>query len=154
MKINNIIFPSYNSTDGISADIFLAGCDRKPKCKNCYNPTLWNFDNGKEVNYEELASWLKLKNDLFDNIGILGGEPLSQKDLIILLNNLINIKPIWLYTSYEIEEVPKEIQRCCEYIKTGRYISELNNDNYLSHKIKLASTNQKILKKGVDYCIK
>jgi anaerobic ribonucleoside-triphosphate reductase activating protein len=153
MKINNIIFPSYNSTDGISVDIFLAGCNRKPKCKNCYNPSLWDFDRGKEVNYEELTSWLKLKNDLFDNIAILGGEPLSQNDLIILLNNLVNIKPIWLYTSYEIDEIPQEIQQYCSYIKTGRYIPKLSSNNYLSHKIKLASINQKILQRGIDYCI-
>ena len=153
MKVNSIIFPSYNSTNGLSVDIFLSGCSREPKCKNCYNPSLWDFDRGKEVNYEELTSWLKLKNDLFDNIAILGGEPLSQNDLIILLNNLVNIKPIWLYTSYEIDEIPQEIQQYCSYIKTGRYIPKLSSNNYLSHKIKLASINQKILQRGIDYCI-
>lgn len=151
MKINSIIFPSYNSSDGISIDIFISGCARNPKCLDCHNPHLWNFNNGEGVDYNSLTQWLKDKENLYDNIVIMGGEPLDNKDLDILLSKLYGIKPIWLYTSYEINEVSDNIKQYCNFIKTGRYVKELKSDNYLSYDIKLASTNQKILKRGVDY---
>jgi anaerobic ribonucleoside-triphosphate reductase activating protein len=146
VKINSIVFPSYNSSDGISVDIFLSGCNREPKCKNCHNPELWNFDNGNDINYEEIIRWLKIKNELFDNVIIMGGEPLDQKDLVVLLEKIYKIKPIWLYTSYELDEIPKQIEKYCSYIKTGRYDETQLSKNNIVYGIKLASKNQKIYK--------
>ena len=151
MKINNIIFPSYNSSDGLSVDIFIAGCNREPKCKNCYNPTLWDFNNGDECNFKELSMWLFMKAEYYDNICILGGEPLDQKDLLELLKVIYKIKPIWLYTSYELNEIPKEIKQYCDYIKTGRYIEELKTEDNIQEGIKLVSSNQRINQKGVEF---
>lgn len=155
MKINNIIYPSFNSTNGISVDIFVAGCSRKPHCKNCHNPTLWDFNNGVLVdkNYTEtLLTWLNQNTNLFDNIAIMGGEPLDQNlnDLLYFVCMLYihTNKNIWLYTSYELEEIPFEIKQYCHYIKTGRYIPELSTDNNIQHGIKLATSNQQIHKLG------
>lgn len=151
MKINNIIFPSYNSTDGISVDIFLSGCAREPKCSGCYNSPLWDFNNGDEINYQELLTWLALKHLYYDNICILGGEPLDNKELIQLLQIVYKIKPIWLYTSYELNEISNNIKQYCDYIKTGRYDKELKTESNIQYGIKLATSNQKIFKKGVHY---
>lgn len=145
MKINNTVYPSYNSTDGISVDIFLSGCRRNPHCKGCHNPTLWDFDNGSEIDYEGLMWWLVEKKDLYDNIAILGGEPLHQEELEYLLSMVSTLKPVWLYTSYEIDEVPDSIKQYCTYIKTGQYIEELKASN-IQEGILLASSNQKIVK--------
>lgn len=150
MKINNIIFPSYNSSNGISIDIFLSGCNRNPKCKGCHNPGLWDFNNGKEINYEELIRWLKIKNELYDNIVIMGGEPLDQKDLVVLLKKIHKIKSIWLYTSYEFNEISPQIKEYCSYIKTGRYDETQLIENNIQFGIKLASLNQKIYKLTED----
>ena len=146
MKISGIIFPSFNSTDGISVDIFLSGCKREPKCKNCHNSHLWNFNEGVEINYNNLINWLSKKEEYYDNITIMGGEPLHNKDLNILLEEIKTIKPIWLYTSYELNEIPNDIKKLCTYIKTGKYIEELRSDNNIQYGIKLASDNQKIIK--------
>lgn len=151
MKISNIIFPSYNSTDGLSVDIFLTGCNRNPKCKGCQNPLLWDFDNGENLNIEALSKWLFIKYEYYDNICILGGEPLDNKDLINLLYKIYGIKPIWLYTSYELEEISEDIKQYCDYIKTGKYIEELKTEDNFSYGIRLITSNQKINKKGVDY---
>lgn len=146
MKINNIVYPSFNSTDGLSVDIFLSGCRRDPHCKGCHNPSLWSFDSGDDVNYETLIAWLKSKKGFYDNIAILGGEPLHQENLGELLQKIYRIKPIWLYTSYEIEDVPEDIKKYCKYIKTGQYIEEMKVSEYTQYGICLATSNQKIIK--------
>lgn len=146
MKISDIIFPSFNSSDGISVDIFLSGCAKEPKCKGCHNPYLWDFNNGEECNFEELYLWLKNKKEYYDNIVIMGGEPLDHDDIIDLLKKFYTLKPIWLYTSYELKEISKEIKKYCNYIKTGKYIEELKTENNIQFGVKLASSNQKIHK--------
>jgi len=79
MKINSIIYPSFNSSDGISADIFIAGCGRNPKCKGCHNPTLWDFDNGENIDFQDIKLWLEKKGTRLDNIVIMGGEPKDKQ---------------------------------------------------------------------------
>jgi glutaminase len=39
----------------------------------------------------------------------------------------------------------------CDYIKTGRYIPELKVNENVHYGINLATSNQKIYKKGIDY---
>ena len=60
-------------------------------------------------------------------------------------------KPIWVFTRYDIDKVPKEIKSLCNYIKCGRYKPELKCKNNIHYGIELATSNQKIYKKGVDY---
>ena len=92
---------------------------------------------------------------LINNISIFGGEPLDNnwgelEEMLRLLKNNIN-KEIWIYTRYSIEEVPKFVKLYCDYIKCGRYIKELKTENNIQYGVKLATKNQKIYKKGVDY---
>jgi len=85
---------------------------------------------------------------------LFGGEPLDQKheDLLHMLLDLESLnKKIWLFTRYEIEEIPKEIISLCDYIKCGRYIPELTSDSNIMYDIKLATSNQFIYKKGLNY---
>lgn len=129
-------------------EIYLAGCARNPHCEDCFNPETWDFDIG--IYYkEELTNiiWkIKKFSSIIDNIAILGGEPLHSKELVDLLIILYTFKPIWLYTSYELDEVPDNIKQYCTYIKTGRYIKELKTDNNICYGIPLSTSNQKIIK--------
>jgi len=140
-----------------SLDIYLAGCRGKNgiHCKNCHNPESWCFDQG--MNYELYLNKIKEKNSDFDslikNIMIFGGEPLDQdyKELEIFLNSIKEIdKDIWLFTRKPINEVPNFVKEICSYIKCGAYIEELKEEN-VQYGITLATSNQKIFKKGVDY---
>lgn len=89
---------------------------------------------------------------MIENIWILGGDPLDQ-DLSDLLDLIISVKytqkKIWIFTRYEIDEVPDIVKQYVDYIKTGRY--EENSRSYtvssIANGIKLASKNQKIYKK-------
>jgi anaerobic ribonucleoside-triphosphate reductase activating protein len=142
-SIGGVFHPSFNSANTVSIDIFLSGCLREPKCKGCHNPELWDRTNGVEMDYLEImglilnaahnSPWLK-------SVCIMGGEPLHAPNLSFLLKEIKQRGYIvWLYTSYELHEIPTEIKEICDFIKTGRYIETLKVEGE-----RLASSNQKI----------
>ena len=140
-----------------SFEIYVAGCNGNPHCTGCHNPEGWNFDIGTKYTkqyFYSISCKIKEFSSLIDNIIIFGGEPLDQNhnELIEMLHDLITLKlPIWLFTRYDINDVSDDIKSCCEYIKCGRYIPELKTDNNIQYGIKLATSNQKIYKKGVEF---
>ena len=145
----NIAATSYTLSQK-SLDIYVAGCN-PPHCENCHNPELWEFIVGERYSYDYFYTHIKEKiltfEPLVERIFIMGGEPLDQSQSLLeefLLDMISTGKEVWLFTKYEIEEVHPRIRYLCDYIKTGRYDSSLQSDNYISHDIKLASTNQKV----------
>lgn len=153
----NIISTQYTLSNR-AFEIYVAGCNGKPHCKNCHNPESWDFNLGDP--YDDIYFNEKIKrkieefDSLIDNIMIFGGEPLDNNldDLYQLLIDLDGIeKPIWLFTRYEISEIPEFIKKFCTYIKCGKYIPELTTEDSVQYGIKLATSNQKIYKKGIDY---
>jgi len=136
-----------------SIDIFISGCSASPKCENCHNPELWDFNIGEEYNKNQLDTIGKYITDygnIIDNIFIVGGEPLDQpvetlRHLLKQLNTLHD-KPIWLFTRYSLSEVPSNIRHYCTYIKTGRYKPEHICKNNVQYGVKLATSNQQIHK--------
>ncbi len=88
---------------------------------------------------------------VIDNIMVMGGEPLDQErealeGLLMALNT--TGKAIWLFTRYELEDLPDRIISMCNYIKTGRYEEHLKVDGYEQAGITLASANQQIWEIG------
>lgn len=141
-----------------SFEIYISGCAGNPHCKGCHNPLSWDFNLGEQFNEDYFKLNIKNKVEEFDNlisnIMIFGGEPLDNdhNELFKLLQMLKTLnKPIWLFTRYELEDVPKFIKCHCDYIKCGKYIPELTTDNNIQYGIKLATSNQKIYKDGIDY---
>lgn len=135
-------------------EIYLSGCLQK--CKNCHNPESWNFDSGFLVDYTlksklgdySLYSKLYEYKHLYNDIWILGGEPLDQdiNELCVCLDRLKCLnKKMWLWTSYELGEVDPRILEYFDYVKCGKYIDD--ESEYLTeYGFKLASSNQKIYK--------
>lgn len=140
-----------------SLDIYVAGCCGSPHCKDCHNPETWDFNKGEQYTlkyFNRIKTKVHDFNNLIDNIMIFGGEPLDQDkdELLHILFDLKTLnKPIWLFTRYSIDEVPKEVKTLCNYIKCGRYVPELKSNDNIMYGIKLATSNQKIFKKGIDY---
>ena len=140
VNVGGIIFPSFNSTNGVAIDIFLTGCSRH--CKNCHNPNLWDKDAGIRMEFNEIIRIIKSKK-VVDSIAIMGGEPLEDPKLGELLSALQTAFPdkkIWLYTSYTLKDVSADVKDKCDYIKTGRYIESQKCEG------RLATSNQKIYK--------
>ena len=150
----NIISTQYTLSTK-SLDIYFSGCN-PPHCKNCQNPELWKFvlDNNYEKKFIEIEKKVETFNTLIDNIMLFGGEPLDQnhKKLLDFLNKLKTLnKIIWLFTRYDLGEVPYCIRRRCDYIKCGRYISLFATKNNVQYGISLATSNQIIYKRNKNY---
>ena len=135
-----------------SLDIYLAGCNGSPHCIGCHNPESWDFTKGViyDLSYkQQIKDKVVMFNNMVKNIMIFGGEPLDQNhgELFSLLNDLKELnKNIWLFTRYDLAEIPMEIVSLCNYIKTGRYLPDLKCDDNIQYRIKLATSNQKIIK--------
>lgn len=135
-----------------SFDIFVSGCN-PPHCRECYNPILHSFNVGEIYSKDFFDKNIRKKIIEFDmlveNIMIFGGEPLDQpiRDLEQMLKDLKTLgKKIWLFTKYSIEKIPKNILVYCDYIKSGRYIKELETQDNIQYGVMLATSNQKIYK--------
>ncbi len=138
-------------------EIYIAGCAGNPHCKGCHNPESWDFNQGSVDNQffrVAIAEKIESFDSMIDNIMIFGGEPNDQnldelEDFIRYLK--VFKKPIWLFTRYSLEEVPAFEKTMCDYIKCGAYIPELTVEGNVQYGITLATSNQRIYKKGVDY---
>lgn len=152
----NILATQYTLSTN-SLEIYVAGCNGNPHCAHCHNPESWDFNNGEKFDekfLDKVSEKITDFDDLIKNIMIFGGEPIDQnhKELESMLESLSNYrKPIWLFTRYSIDNVPDFVKKYCEYIKCGRYDSELVSDDNIQYGIKLSTSNQKIYKKDVDY---
>lgn len=138
-----------------SFEIYVSGC--KAYCKGCHNPELRDFNIGNpltQTTIDNIINKIKEFDMLIDNIWILGGEPLDQNidDLEWLLQELHKTKKsIWLFTRFELKEIPSNIKQFCHYIKCGPYIESLQTKNNIQYGIQLATSNQNIYKRGQDY---
>ena len=138
-----------------SLDIFLSGCSGE-HCENCHNPELWDFTLGSEYNQEYADKIISQINDfdlLIENVFIMGGEPLqSPTESLRHLLRTIKVKTnkaTWLFTRFELEDIPSNILYYCDYVKCGRFIPNSKSVEYFG--VKLASDNQIIYKQGVDF---
>lgn len=138
----------------------MAGCkgdDKLGHCPHCHNPETWNFNLGDlydEVYFNKIKNKVQEFNNMIKNIEIYGGEPNDQNYIKLehFLTDLKTLnKPIWLFTRYDLKDCPNFEYRLCDYIKCGRYIKELSCDNNSQYGFNLATSNQKIYKKGLDY---
>jgi organic radical activating enzyme len=133
-----------------SLDIYFSGCN-PPHCKECQNPELWKFvnENNYIKKFNDIKEKVKNFNTLVKNIMLFGGEPLDQNhdEFLDFLNRLKTLnKKIYLFTRYDIDEVPENIKALCNYIKCGRYLPELKTDDNIMYGITLATSNQTIHK--------
>jgi pyruvate-formate lyase-activating enzyme len=140
-----------------SFEIYVAGCKGNPHCFNCHNQESWSFLQGDKYNeeyFKRIKTKVKNFDNLIDSIELFGGELLDQNynDLEQFLKDIKTLnKPIWLFTRFDLKEVPNFVKEYCDYIKCGRYVEELSCDNNIKYGIKLSTSNQTIYKKGVDY---
>ena len=151
MRIRDIKYPSFNSSEGIAVEFFFSGCTKD--CEGCHNPELQDFNNFRwKCNPLEAISLITKGYRYSNTIVLTGGEPLEQEGIIEFLGLLrenFKSKSIWLYTGWDIEEVDKNIINNVDFIKTGGFdkFSSIKNSKWL------ASGNQVIWKieGGISY---
>lgn len=127
--------------------IWFSGCSQH--CEGCYNQRLWDPAAGKPHSVDTIIVAVATQHGYtgVDDIVFLGGEPMEQNssDLEELSRKLSdNGFRIWMYTSWELDEIPIAIKRHMYTIKCGRYDEALKCDGIPS------SSNQKFYRKSKD----
>ncbi len=134
---------STNDTDGISACIFFQGCPFR--CEGCHNPELQTVDGGIETTTDAVMQEIMKHIDWYDSVAFMGGEPLAQKEALIDLLERTRALGLlaWLYTGFELKDVPNDIKVLCDVIVAGPYMDELRTGGFP------ASSNQQIYRRNV-----
>ena len=140
-----------------SLDIFFAGCNNR--CEDCCNPELMDFNNGTDYGewLPKIEHYLSNYGTLIENIFLVGGSP-NHQDSKQMENFLAGLKKhygdinVFLFSGEDsLDEIQDVFKKYCDFIKIGSYRPELKCEENIQYGIKLATINQKILKKGVDY---
>ena len=128
--------------DGVAYEIYVSGCTLH--CKYCQNPELQWFEYGtpwKTMRSTIASDLLDLKG-WYDCVSILGGDLLSQdrneaREFINEIKSMTSV-PIWLFTGYDVDRIPKWVWKEFDVVKYGPYVDELKQEGFP------ASSNQRI----------
>lgn len=104
-------FPSVSDGSGVRGSLFVSGC--MFHCHNCFNASIWNFNNGKDYTPEvEERIMSDLSHSYVKGLTLLGGEPfLNTNTLIPLIKRVrreLPDKDIWSWSGYKWEELMKD----------------------------------------------
>lgn len=160
MRYAHIDGNDYINGEGICVSFWTQGC--VIRCPGCHNSDIWDFNGGVSEQYEDVCKKISdalTANGVHRNFSILGGEPLAPQN--IYFTNLIGYyvqinhpdSKIFLWTGYtkeQLEEMGEEYTYCFKWadvIIDGPYKQELRDVRLHLR----GSSNQRILKKGVDY---
>lgn len=104
-------FPSVSDGLGVRGSLFVSGC--MFHCHNCFNASIWNFDNGKDYTPEVEDRIMKdLNHPYVRGLTLLGGEPFLNTNILIPLIDRVRRelpdKDIWSWSGYKWEELLKD----------------------------------------------
>lgn len=147
MNYNKIRKMDISNGPGVRVSIFMQGCDAK--CKGCFNPETWPFEDGKEFNQEVIDRVLKLcEKDYIEGLSILGGEPLHNvnykgtMELMKQFKEKFPDKTIWVWTGHKFEVIKgNEFMKYIDVLVDGRFILE-QKDLRLKY---CGSSNQRVI---------
>ena len=102
-----------DSDSGVSVSFWVQGCPFR--CPGCHNKDGWDFDGGKPLPSDYVEQVIKAirKNGIARNLSILGGEPLCEQNLPIVLNLASQVRAsypdikIYVWTGYTMEQLDK-----------------------------------------------
>jgi anaerobic ribonucleoside-triphosphate reductase activating protein len=156
MEININVFEPQFSLEHLALEVYVAGC--RQHCPGCHNPESWDFSAGQTYSarwFRRLKMLVQNNTRIVRNLWLLGGEPLDQRhsELCKLLYLLESFNlPLWLFTSYEMDQIPDYIKCSFDYIKTGKYLKDCPTPAHTREQgVHLASTNQRIYRRGKDF---
>ena len=93
---------------GVRVSLFVSGCTHR--CRGCFNPETWDFQNGQPFTEETENELLDLlAPEYIEGLTLLGGEPMEPENQRALLPFLRRVraayphKNIWCYTGYTYE---------------------------------------------------
>lgn len=126
---------------GFRTSLFVSGCDKQPKCRDCQNPQAWCHTYGEPFTDAILAEIIQsLKHPAVRGLSLLGGEPsdnLADGALFGLLEAVRQEAPgkdIWAWSGYTWEELQQDAlkRRFLTYLDVlvdGEFIPERKDLN-------------------------
>lgn len=153
-KINYKLIESERVEDAPFMGALISACDCKYNCPNCFNQKVKNLVTVSS-SIEEILKAVK-SNPFHKGIIFAGLEWSLQMNECIALATAakdVGLQTI-VYTGADQDSlVMKQYikSNAFDYIKCGSYKEELATANHIEYGVVLASSNQHILKRGVDY---
>lgn len=127
MNYGNIINFDTGNCHGISVTLFVSGCTHN--CDGCHNKESQCFDYGNPFTDDTLRFIKKAAcHEYIDYLVISGGDPLhpnNVSDTLKIVDTIIPIKPIIIYTGYTIDEI------ACRTVDEPDLKSILYHDNLI-----------------------
>lgn len=144
--VEKSIYESLVDGSGFRIVIFLCGCNIA--CKGCQNRKFWDINNGSIYDIDDLTEYIVslYQNGNYDGITFSGGDPMYQKDkLLILIKKIRKIIPninIWCYTGNTYENIADfEVLKYIDVLVDGPFVEELRTVNLRFR----GSKNQRLL---------
>ena len=111
MKYSGLILNDMAAAPGVCVSFFVQGCPHK--CKGCFNPETWNFNDGKEFTDDVLKQIIEglTANGINRSLCILGGEPLCPENIPLTHQVISAVKQqlpdtkIYIWTGYIYEDL-------------------------------------------------
>jgi len=122
MKYAGITKNDVVNCPGIGVSVYLQGCSIH--CPGCHNSEIWDFDGGKEFNFNTLMDIedALVANGIKRSLCILGGEPMANENLFTTAFLIEHIKlhlpdtKIYLWTGYLLEDLKARESTQINYI--------------------------------------
>lgn len=132
----------------------ICAVDCKFNCKDCFNQDIKDTTTLTKP-YKEIIN--EVKNNIFNEGIILAGLEwsLQPEELRLLVNEALNNDlRVIIYTGMDREQFDRifvDFKNLPIYVKYGRYDERYKIDDYYCLGVKLATSNQYIIKKGENY---
>ncbi|MCM1134758.1 MAG: radical SAM protein [Clostridium sp.] len=166
MYIERILSPIETLGPGKRLVIWVRGCSKH--CRGCANPELWDTSNARNFSVGDIAKMIQniYSAGPFDGVTISGGDPLEQKNELLMLLAEINriTDDVLVYTGYTYEEVcallsKEELSALRDRLSVlidGRYMELLNTKDTVlrgSSNQRIIYFNEKYKKKYEEYLL-
>lgn len=159
MRYAGIIKNDFSAAPGVSVTFFTQGCPHR--CEGCHNPETWDFDGGEEVTHDTILDVIEAitANGLHRNLCIMGGEPLCSENQFLtnlIINSVKEKLPdtkVYLWTGYYLKDLDFNNNRIEQILDKVDYIIDgpFEKDKRDITLFMRGSSNQHILKKGIDF---
>lgn len=159
MRYAGIIKNDFSAAPGVSVTFFTQGCPHR--CEGCHNPETWDFEDGEEVTHDTILDVIEAitANGLHRNLCIMGGEPLCPENQFLtnlIINSVKEKLPdtkVYLWTGYYLKDLDFNNNRIEQILDKTDYIIDgpFEKDKRDITLFMRGSSNQHILKKGIDF---
>ena len=129
--------------EGVRVSLFVSGCPNR--CKNCFQPQIWDFHYGHAFTEDTEQKLLYILAPSYINgLTVLGGEPFELENQRCLAPFLRRVratypqKTIWAFSGFTLEElqsdgshprceVTDEMLSLLDVLVDGRFVEELKD---------------------------